>query len=55
MTSPMRDALEQLNDEIKLGGEFPDAAYQAAKAWGVDQDKLEQAYDAQFEDGGRRA
>ena len=44
-------ALEALNEAIKDGDEFPDACYQVANQYCVDQKQLEQAYDAQFAKG----
>lgn len=38
-------ALEHLLALIRTGGEFPDAAYRAARKFGVKQAELEAAYD----------
>jgi hypothetical protein len=41
----MNIALQHLHNQIKKGAEFPDAAYQAAQKFKVNQAALEKAYD----------
>lgn len=45
MSTSILEALEYMRELIRVGWEFPDAAFRAARAFKINQAALEQAYD----------